>query len=218
MKKEFWIEKWQNNQTGFHKDFTHPLLIKYIHELGLEKGDTIFVPLCGKSLDMLWLNNQGYQVMGVEISQLAVEQFFTENNLTYKKSQDHNFTVYQHENIRIYLGDFFDLNKDLASHIKAVYDKAAFIALPDDLVTQYVVKMYQVLPVYAKHLLITLEFNKTSGPKGPPFNSPDKKIKNLYAQFSSIQILQEMDIIAREQSFKQQGCEFLYERIYLIKH
>jgi thiopurine S-methyltransferase len=217
MKKEFWLEKWKNNQTGFHKDFTHPLLVKYIEELGIQKGDTVFVPLCGKSLDMLWLNNQGYQVLGVELSELAVEQFFSENNLIYKKSTINNFDVYQYENITLYVGDFFDLNNALVSKIKAVYDRAAFIALPDDLVKSYVDKMFNIIPSETHYLLITLEFIKTSGPKGPPFSSSDDKVKQLFNKYSSIKVLQEEDILSREQKFKEQGCEYVFERVHLIK-
>lgn len=216
MKKEFWIEKWQNKQTGFHKDFTHPLLIEYINELSLSKGDTVFVPLCGKSIDMLWLSEQGYKVIGIELSELAVEQFFSENQLEYVKTKDNQFDVYQYQNISIYRGDIFDLSKKHTVDVKAVYDRAALIALPDGLVGKYVQKISEVIPHHAKQLLITLEFVKTSGPKGPPFSTTDEKVRDLYIDFSSINILQEVDIISREDKFKQQGCNYVYERVYLI--
>ena len=217
MKKEFWIEKWQNKQTGFHKDFTHPLLIKYITETGIKQGDTVFVPLCGKSLDMLWLNNQGYKVIGIEVSELAIQQFFAENNLHAVRSTIDKFDVYQFENITLYCGDFFNLTKKHALDINAIYDRAAFIALPEELVGKYVDKMFDIVPAGAKHLLITLEFVKNSGPIGPPFNSPQEKVDLLYSQFSSIKLLQEEDIIAREHKFKEQGCDYVFERVYLIE-
>ena len=46
---------------------------------------SVFVPLCGKSLDMVWLLEQGFSVTGCEISELAVQQFFTENSIPYEK-------------------------------------------------------------------------------------------------------------------------------------
>ncbi len=217
MKKEFWLEKWQNNQTGFHKDFTHPLLMEYINKLNLEKGDSIFVPLCGKTIDMLWLNQLGFHVVGVELSQLAVEQFFVENDLSFTKHQEAEFSVYQYENITIYQGDFFALSKQQLQHIKAVYDRAALIALPNDLAAKYVDKMQEIVPQNAKELLITLEFVKKLGPLGPPFTTPDDKVVKLFSSYKSIKLLQEVDIISREGKFKELGCDYVYERVYLIK-
>jgi thiopurine S-methyltransferase len=216
MKKEFWLEKWQNNQTGFHKNFTHPLLVEYIQKLNLSQGDSIFVPLCGKTVDMLWLNQQGFRVIGIELSQLAVEQFFTENELEFSKHQEGSFVVYRYENITLYQGDFFDMSKDQLKEVKAVYDRAALIALPDDLAGKYVDKMSEIIPSHAKELLITLEFIKKLGPLGPPFTTPDTKVLELFSNYQSVELLQEVDIISREAKFKELGCEYVYERVYLV--
>lgn len=217
MKKEFWIEKWQNKQTGFHKDLTHPLLIEYYNRLSLETGDTIFVPLCGKTLDMLWLNNKGFNVIGVELSQIAVEQFFSENNLTYQVKNTDFFTIYSHENITIFQGDFFKLTTEDLSEVKAVYDRAALIALPDGLIEKYADKMYQILPSKTQELLITLELQRTTTDAlGPPFSVPDQKVRQLFSQYESVTLLQEDDIIDREHGFQKLGCDYVYERVYLI--
>ncbi len=217
MKKEFWLEKWQNNQTGFHKEFTHPLLIEYIGQLNLSIGDTVFVPLCGKTIDMLWLNAQGYHVIGIELSQLAVEQFFSENNLPFGLTRKDSFNIYSHENITIYQGDFFDLTPSHLQEVKAVYDRAALIALPDGLVEKYTDTMLDIIPDNSKYLLITLELQRTTTDAlGPPFSIPDKKVHQLFAQYQSVTLLQEEDIIEREQGFQQLGCAYVYERVYLI--
>jgi thiopurine S-methyltransferase len=216
MKKEFWLDKWENNQTGFHKDITHPLLIKYINELGLDKGDTVFVPLCGKSIDMIWLSDQGFTVIGVELSHIAVEQFFTENNLVYNQANDGVFNIYTYENITIYQGDYFKLNSLYLKHVKAVYDRASLIALPDGLIDKYTKHMHAVLPLKTPLLLITLELQRATKSLGPPFSVPDDKVKKLYQEFSTIKLLRTEDIIAREGGFQKQGCEYVYERVYLI--
>ena len=147
MKKEFWLDKWENNQTGFHKDSPHPLLIEYINKLSLKKAEAIYVPLCGKSIDMLWLNSKGFKVIGVEFSQIAVEQFFSENNLTFTQTSDDLFNIYSHENITIYQGDYFDLSSHYLKSVKAVYDRASLIALPEQLVGKYTEHMHAVLPL-----------------------------------------------------------------------
>ena len=217
MKKEFWLEKWQNNKTGFHKDCVHPLLVEYIDQLGMSKGDAIFVPLCGKTIDMLWLNSQGYKVIGVELSQLAVEQFFSENNISFELEKDDLFNIYTHENITIYQGDFFDLTSLHLQNVKGVYDRAALIALPDGLVEKYVEKMRDIVPGNSGILLITLELQRTTTDKlGPPFSISDKKVHQLFAHYKSINLLQEEDIIEREKGFAELGCAYVYERVYLI--
>ncbi len=218
MKKEFWIEKWQNKQTGFHKEFTHPLLMEYISYLKINIGDTLFVPLCGKTVDMVWLNSQGYKVLGNELSQLAVEQFFTENNLAYEKHNDGVFNVYIFENITIYQGDFFDLTTEYTKNIAAVYDRAALIALPEGLIDKYVDHMSHLVPENTVELLITLELQRATSALGPPFSVSDSKVKGLFLGHASIEMLQVEDIIQREAGFQKQGCEYVYERVYLIKH
>ena len=216
MKKEFWLEKWQNKKTGFHKDVTHPLLIEYIDKLQLKKGDTVFVPLCGKSLDMLWLNSQGYKVIGIELSELAVEQFFVENDLSYIKSTNALFDIYSYENITIYRGDFFDMTKEHCQNVSAVYDRAALIALPEGLVEKYVDKITEIIPEESPDLLITLELVRTTDSLGPPFTTKDKDVRRLFDSYTEVDLLQEVDIIEREAHFKAQGCEYVYERVYLI--
>ncbi len=216
MKTDFWIEKWQNQQTGFHKNYTHPLLIKFLNKLELQLGDTVFVPLCGKSVDMLWLNLQGYNVIGVEVSELAVEQFFSENQIAPKRTTIENFNVFTYENITIYQGDFFELSSEHLKNVSAIYDRAALIALPNELVVKYVDKMHHILPKGTLELLVTLEFNKTFGPVGPPFTTPDTKVVELFSEYPSTQLVYQTDIIEREDKFRGQGCKYVYERVYLV--
>lgn len=217
MKKEFWLNKWENNQTGFHKDMPHPLLIEFLGKLNLNKGDTVFVPLCGKTVDLLWLNSQGFNVIGVELSQIGIEQFFSENKISYEQSNDDLFTIYTHENITIYQGDFFDLTSAYLQNVQAVYDRAALIALPNGLIEKYADKMLQILPSKTKELLITLELQRTTtDASGPPFSVPDEKVQGLFAQYQSVNLLQKEDIIDREKGFRKLGCAYVYERVYLI--
>ena len=217
MKKEFWLEKWQNQQIGFHKPFVHPLLQKYVKNLQLQQGDTIFVPLCGKTLDLLWLQQQGLNVIGCELSQLAVQQFFAENNLAFDKTEQGNFMVYKSDNISIYQGDFFKLDSIIMQNCKAIYDRAALIALPDDMVGNYVKKLRNIMPDNCMELLITLEFIKTVGPLGPPFSTSNGKVEQLFKHANSLKLLYEEDIIQRETRFAEMGCQYLWERVYLIK-
>ena len=166
---------------------------------------------------MLWLNNLGFKVVGVEFSELAVEQFFAENQLTFTKTSEEKFIRYDYQNIRIYQGDFFNLNAEMIKDTKAVYDRAAFIALPDDIAKKYTKKMYELFNESVKTLLITLEFEKKRGPIGPPFSTTIDKVNHFYQDYFKINLLEEIDIIEDEPKFREQGCDFLVERCFILQ-
>lgn len=141
MDRDYWLERWKKNEIGFHRSEINPYLVTYFRELNLRPGDHIFVPLCGKSLDMLWLLQQGYKVTGVELSTIACQNFFTENNLTYKLHKVDNFQQYFHnDQLQILCGDFFDLEPEKLM-VNAIYDRAALIALPPSLRERYAKKL-----------------------------------------------------------------------------
>ena len=123
MEADFWHNRWENELTGFHLNEVNPHLKANWSLLKLEKNSRIFVPLCGKTLDLIWLAEQGFQVVGVELSVLAAEAFFAENNLAAQQSQVDDFTLWQSENISIFCGDFFNLSTNILGEIDAVYDK-----------------------------------------------------------------------------------------------
>ncbi len=102
-----WLKFWENNETNWHGDRITQELVEYFELFELEPRDKVFVPLCGKSLDMIYIMNQGFSVVGVEISEIGVRQFFSENNLTYKITKVDDFDLYSSENLEIYCGDFF---------------------------------------------------------------------------------------------------------------
>ena len=124
-----WISRWESNRIGWHTDKVNSQLIEYLDELKLSSQEAIFVPLCGKSLDMNYLIQKNFKVIGVEMSELAIQQFFEENNLSYTISKEEEFEVYEGDRIIIYCGDFFDLQSKHLDNVKAVYDRASLIAL-----------------------------------------------------------------------------------------
>ena len=132
---EFWRQRWLENQIGFHLDETNAYLLKYWPTLDLDIHATVFVPLCGKSKDLLWLAEQGYHVIGVECSELAVSAFFNEHQLSYKvvDNQFHKHYISNSLNIELLHGDFFDMDKVLLDSVDAVFDRASLVALPADM-------------------------------------------------------------------------------------
>ncbi|KXZ73721.1 Thiopurine S-methyltransferase [Acinetobacter venetianus] len=187
MKHEFWHDKWQSNNIGFHLSNPNPLLIKHIHSLNLQPQARIFIPLCGKSLDIHWLLEQGFHVTGIDLSPIAIEELISELKLEFTVSQVGDLTHYLHQSIDLYVGDFFELNIDHISKIDATYDRAALVALPEHMretYTQHLVQLTQNAP----QLLISFEYDQDLL-AGPPFSVPEQEIRKYYASHYQIKQL-----------------------------
>lgn len=152
-----WQRCWRDRQTGFHQKTVNPLLTSFWSGLGLGPGSRVFVPLCGKSLDMIWLAGQGHQVVGVELSPIAVRAFFRENRLQPVRRQVGAFTLWEHGRLAILCGDYFLLTEGDLGPIDAVYDRAALTALPEDIRRAYVAHLRSVVPPTCKIFLLTAE-------------------------------------------------------------
>src|SRR5689334_14113812 len=133
MNPDFWHQRWHDNQIGFHQAAPTPLLLKHWPSLGVPAGAKVFVPLAGKSLDMLWFASQGHRVLGVELSKLAVEQFFAEHGLQPDIETTRYGAHYRAGGIELINGDAFALDPAILADCGAVFDRAALIALPPEL-------------------------------------------------------------------------------------
>lgn len=213
---DFWNQRWQEKQTGFHLDKVNPSLVKYWDQLNIEKNTTVFVPLCGKSLDMIWLANQGHEVVGVECSELAVQQFMAENKISYQKGEYSNFNIFRGQGISLLQGDYFSLSHELLEDVAVVYDRAALVAMPTDMRQQYVSRQLQLLPEGVKVLLITLDYNQ-SLMSGPPFAVSHEEVTAHYNNLFNIRVLSRVNILQMEPRFKQRGLDYLTETVYLLE-
>lgn len=152
-----WLQCWRNRQQDFHQREVNPLLTRFWPGLSLPAGSRIFVPLCGKSLDMVWLAEQGHQVIGVELSPVAVKAFFDDNALPVTKHRTGNFTHWKSGRITILCGDYFALTADDIGTIDAIYDRAALTALPDDIRHLYITHQKKLVVPAGTILLLTIE-------------------------------------------------------------
>ena len=179
MHPDFWHQRWADNQIGFHQDAPTPLMLKHWPALGVPAGAQVFVPLAGKSRDMAWLAAQGYRVLGVELSRLAVEQFFAEHALVAETEDTRYGTHYRAGGIELIVGDAFGLDADALRDCAAVLDRAALIALPPDLRKRYAGELHAQLPAGCRGLLITLEYPQDER-EGPPFAVAEDEVHTLY--------------------------------------
>ena len=130
MEAGFWHRKWNNNEIGFHGSRPNPKLTNYYTSLALSQGSRIFLPLCGKTLDIGWLLSQGYAIVGVELSLLAIEQLFEELDVTPEIAVADAFTHFQAPQLDLFVGDIFELQENTLGPVDAIYDRAALVALP----------------------------------------------------------------------------------------
>ena len=207
MEKQFWQEKWESNEIGFHQEEPHPLLIDHFSSLELEKGSHVFVPLCGKSRDMLCIRDMGYRVTGLELSQVAVQSFFTENNLEYETSALEDFECYTGESLKVLCGDFFRLNSNSVDNIDAVFDRASLVAMPPSMRMGYVNILKSLLVSGTRILLVVLEYEEgVINP--PPFAIQRQELLHLYASWCRVELQAKID-----SNVKGHACQELAYRL-----
>ena len=179
MDAHFWRQRWELNEIAFHEAAANPVLVQHWSALGLEAGSRVFVPLCGKTLDIHWLLAQGFQVAGAELTELAVQQLFAELGVTEPKITDEGkMRRYSAENIDIFVGDIFDLTRETLGAVDAVYDRAALVALPEEVRTRYTEHLMH-LTGRAPQLLICYVYDQSAMP-GPPFAIADAEVARHY--------------------------------------
>lgn len=215
MKKYFWLERWEREEIGFHQDELNPYLLQYWQELHLARDSLVFVPLCGKSRDMLWLREQGQRVLGVELSAIAVQAFFKENGHTPQHGTDGKFDRCEANGIRILCGDFFDLNKDDLANVSAVYDRASLIALPPEMRERYVRYLVSILPPATQILLVTVDYPQPEM-QGPPFSVSSGEVEALYREHAEVRLLAQPEVLAQNPRFQQRGLSRMRENIFLL--
>jgi thiopurine S-methyltransferase len=216
MHAEFWQARWSRSEIGFHLSEVNPYLQRYWPALALAENARVLVPLCGKSLDLAWLAGQGYQVMGVELAQRAVEDFFAEHELLPEISEVGAFRRYQAGNVEIYCGDFFALTEQQLAGCVALYDRAALIALPIAMRERYVAHLTQILPAGCEGLLVTMDYDQ-SQMDGPPFAVADDEVQRLFAPSWQLQSLASVDVLGANWKFLKRGLERLDERVYRLR-
>jgi len=210
-----WLDRWKKGTTGWHRSDINPQLIENINQLTKAKPQKIFVPLCGASLDMKYLIDQGFHVVGVELSSIAIDRFFNENKIEHKVSKVEDFVLYQGKNIEIYCGDFFRLNKNYLYDVSCIYDRAALIALNPDLQKKYVRHLKDILPNSSKILLLTM-FYPQNEMEGPPFSVGDDNVEDLFSGSKEIKKISSLN--EKESSLKPDdlNLKYLFKNVYLI--
>lgn len=184
MKPEFWHTVWAEKDIGFHEQQANELLQVHFGRLRLNKHSRVFLPLCGKTNDIGWIASQNHKVVGIELSQTAVEELFQELALTPERTTAGRLTLYKKNDIEIYIGDFFDLTKEILGQVDAIYDRAALMALPYEQRLRYTAHL-QSISSNAPQLLNCFMYNQNLV-EGPPFSIDLDELKHHYGKHYEI--------------------------------
>lgn len=180
MEADFWHQRWAKGEIGFHERDINPLLTKYFSQLNLTSNSRIFVPLCGKSHDISWLLQQGFKVVGAELSEVAISELFKHLGITPQISVLPTATLYQGPNLEIFVGDIFALTAEQLGQVDGIYDRAALVALPAVMRLQYS-KQLVALTQGAKQFLVCFDYDQNTL-SGPPFSVVAEEVTQLYTQ------------------------------------
>jgi len=189
---EFWQERWQKREIAFHQAAANPLLVSHFDKLALTPGAPVFLPLCGKSLDIHWLLAQGYSVIGAELSDIAVQELFAELGLTANVSSIGSLQLYQSDQLKVYVGDIFQLSQNTLGPVAAIYDRAALVALPEPMRQRYAQHLL-TLSQAAPQLVICFEYDQAQL-LGPPFSVDSQEMYQLYSSIYDLHCLEKLDV------------------------
>ena len=192
---EYWKKRWMDNNIGWHRDKVHNLLVKYVHELTGGRSDLrVFVPLCGKSRDMLWLAEQDHNVVGVEVAKQPIESFFEENDLTFSVEKVKlaaavdPVDVYKcvEKKIIIFCCDLFLLSEeDVDGRFDAIWDRGSLSAMQpavDKRGKRYAKKIHSLLAADGKYMLETHLYYGVDRGKSTPASISDELLNEIYEE------------------------------------
>jgi thiopurine S-methyltransferase len=218
MNTDFWLARWSKHEIGFHQPRFNEYLTRYWPTLGIERGALVFVPLCGKTLDMRWLREHaGQRVLGNEIARNACTEFFNEWGVAPAQSKQGPFESFEAGGINILCGDFFALRSNDLVEVRAVFDRAALIALPADMRIAYADKLQATLPQRTPILLIAPDYSQHEM-AGPPFAVGEAEIRTLFEN-RSVTCIAEADVTGAPDNarFRQRGLSHIVERVFCIR-
>lgn len=222
MKGDYWLNSWEIDKTGWRQRRPNTRLVAHWSSLGVAPEvaqgaptKRVFVPLCGDSPDLLWLAEAGYEVIGSELSDIAAKRFFDDASIAFTIRDNHGFACFESDQITIICGDFFELSERQVGHVDAVYDRAATVAMPEDMRPAYAARLASLCPAGARMMLISMAYDQDKM-KGPPFSVPEHDVRALYGSDYAIEVVNTSegpDILG---NLRERGLNTLKETVYCL--
>ncbi len=213
---DHWLQRWRDNNIGWHHQEFNAHLTGHWHRLAVPAETRVLVPLCGKSLDMVWLADQGHAVLGIELSPLAVETFFREQGLEATRTADADLESWRAGPYEILCGDVFALSPDQVSGIAAVYDRASLVALNPQQRREYAQLMGRLLPAACPVLLVAMDYPQQQM-QGPPYSVPEPEVRDIFGGRFEVEPVHSLDLLKDSQRYADKGLSELWERVYRLR-
>ena len=200
-----WIDRWEHGQIGWHEESGNSSLKKYWRATGKH----VLVPFCGKTNDLLWLEEQGNEVTGVELSELAILAFFAENNLEFVVSEcDLKLFQAKTRDVKLYCGDYFAFGE---GPFDAHFDRGALIALPPDRRPAYAAHTSALLAAGAEQLVVSVEYDQSIA-NGPPYSVDGSEVCGYWPSLKKTHSYD--DIANCPPKFRNAGLREMFEVIW----
>ncbi len=213
MQQQFWQQRWQEGRLGFHRDEIHPDLLA--HEaafLGTEPR-RVLVPLCGKTLDLLWLRDRGHEVVGVEFVEAAAEAFFAEHRITPQRSLVHGARSYSSPGIQIVCADLFAVTNAIVGAIDRIWDRGAMVAIEPARRNEYAQRLRMLTAEGGRMLLNTVEYDQ-SVMEGPPWSVDEATVRACYSG-ATIERIERRNVID-ESTWRERGHSHWFDNTFLL--
>ncbi len=188
MDAEFWHKLWDSNEIGFHNKDVNELFLNNFSKLNFKKNSRVFIPLCGKTVDIKWLLDNSYSVVAIELNENAIKELFSSLQLETSIKKMGSLTLYSAKNIDIFVGDIFELNQSILGKVDIIYDRGAIVALPTTMRQEYtslLVNITQNTP----QLIISYEYDQNLM-EGPPFSVKESQLKEYYSDFYNLELME----------------------------
>lgn len=216
MHEQFWRERWEANQIGFHEGRPNAHLQRFVEQLRVKPEPRVLVPLCGKAVDLRWLAERSFWVTGVELVQKAAQAFFDENGWPAVSDRDGGLPSLASERVRIAVGDFLKWDPARSEPVDVAYDRAALVAVRPEERERYVTHLLSALRPGARILLVTFAYDEAAM-SGPPFSVPAEEVRRLFEDRCRITPLADEDVLDREPRFRERGLGWLAEQAWLLE-
>jgi len=205
---EDWLARWREGRIGWHEENGNRFLRKFWPDIA--SGRRVLVPLCGKSTDLVWLARNGHDVTGVELSEIAVRDFFAEAGLHFdtRVADDITWFIGQEARITLACGDFF---RFFDGPFDALYDRGALVALPPETRPEYIRHLHTLLKPDAAKLLVTLEYDQARV-SGPPFSILADEVLDYWDDLKCV--VSRNDIDNSPPKFRKAGLTKVIESIW----
>lgn len=214
MQRSFWDSRWAEGKIGFHESEVNPALVRFGDFAPPTRRDApprVLVPLCGKSLDLVWIAQKGIEVVGIEFVAKACDEFFEERGERPEELTLGGWPARRAAGVTLVQADFFRVTPEALGRFDGVYDRAALVAIEPERRPDYATQLARLAAPGGKLLLLT--FVHDIG-HGPPHSVPEGDVRRTLGPTFGVDLVSDEDILPGEPRFQERGATYMREQVW----